>query len=156
MQIHLNHVLITVEGLRDWTTFNGKLSRNKVFFVDIYIIFAVNSETESKRLIFCVETLCLPPWSSAAASEIFLQEEEVTTAPKASKQSDTPLKKRGRQKRNSPNQTSPPELTEGLHSSCWIVSRGDWASCLGLASSSPVSEFWRVVVPRLSSSLPGM
>lgn len=82
--------------------------------VDIYIIFAVNSETESKRLIFCVETLCLPPWSSPAASEIFLQEEEVTTAPKASKQSDTPLKKKGETEKKLPKPNVPTWAHQGF------------------------------------------
>lgn len=39
------------------------------------------------------------------------------------------------------NRTSPPELTEGLHSSCRIVSRRYQTSCLWLASSLAILKF---------------
>lgn len=104
---------------------------------------------ESHTLVTsCAEAPCLDsPWvslldHSPSASGISLQEEEVTTASKAPKHSDTPLKEKKREKKKRVKQTSPPELTKGLHSNCWIISRGYQTSCLGLASSPPVSKFF--------------
>lgn len=89
-----------------------------------------------------LETCDLWHWCFIVLALSFLQEEEVTMASKASKQSDTLTQRRPLP---GPSGGSPPELAEALHSGCWIVSQGYWVSCLGLASSPAVSTFWRAV-----------